>query len=225
MNTFKKIASAFIVIMAASSSVVSAQYYQLANTLQSLISPALSGSMAYKGFVEVSGLGGVGVNRANFIGLSTSQGFQYSSWFFMGAGVGIDLAMARNNADRTAPDTYSPYYDDSYANSIAMLPIFTDFRFNIGAGQSTSFFIDAKIGAAWFLGNDYLQLHDGTMGHGAQFFLQPSIGLRIPVSSANPRQAINFGITYRLLTSGNNYSWYDKTLTLNSFGASISFEW
>ena len=225
MKSFKTLIAVTLSVITASATMADAQYYQIANALPSLISPALSGSMAYKGFVEVSGLGGIGVNRANFIGISTSQGFQYSSWFFMGAGIGVDIAMARNNENRTNPDTYSPYYNDNNADTVAMIPVVSDFRFSIPAGQAVSFYIDAKIGAAWFLGDDYLQLHDGSMGHGAQFFLQPSVGLRIPVNSSNSRQAINFGVTYRLLTSGNNYSWYDRTLTLNSFGASIAFEW
>ena len=86
-----------------------AQYYEIANQLSGLISPALSGSMQYRGFVEASGLAGMGKNRANFLGVSTSQGFQYSSWFFMGVGMGIDVAMA-NQDDRYgewAPDEWN----------------------------------------------------------------------------------------------------------------------
>ncbi len=222
MKLLKKILPAVCVIICFAGA--KAQYYEIATQIPSLLSPALSGSMAYTGFVELSGIGGVGTDRANFIGLSTTQGFQYSSWFFMGAGMGIDVAMARNNDDRTAGDAPRQYYGDN-ATTMAMLPIFSDFRFNVGTGGGTSMFIDAKIGAAWFLGNDYLQLHDRTMGHGAQFFLQPAVGVRIPISSANPRQAINIGVTYRLLTSDNNYSWYDTAATLNGLGASISFEW
>lgn len=193
-----------------------AQYYEIANTLPSLIRPALSGSLNYKGFVEVTGLGGIGQNRANFIGLSTSQGFQYTSWFYMGAGIGIDVAMARNTPAETR---------NRYVNTMAVLPVFTDFRFNIPVSKASSFFIDAKFGAAWFLGNNYINLYDGTISHSAQFFLQPTVGIRVPVNSSNSRQAINFGVTYRLLTSNNNYDWSNNTISLNNFGASISFEW
>ena len=194
-----------------------AQYYEIANTLPSLIRPALSGSLSYKGFVEVTGLGGVGENRANFVELSTSQGFQYTSWFYMGAGLGIDVAMARNNPAQPR---------DRYVNTMAMLPVFTDFRFNIPLSASSSFFIDAKFGAAWFLGHNYLNLYSGTISHSAQFYLQPTIGIRVPVNSSNSRQAVNFGVTYRLLTSNNNYyNWSNDAVSLNNFGASISFEW
>ena len=193
-----------------------AQYYEIANSLRSLISPALSGSASYKGYVDVVGLGGVGQNRANFVGVSTSQGFQYASWFFMGAGMGIDMAIASNTPQQTP---------ERRVNKMAMLPIFSDFRFMIPSASGSSFFIDAKVGAAWFLGNNYLNLYNGTMGHGAQFFLQPSIGMRIPINASNKRQAINLGATYRLITSNNNYSWNSNSLSLNNFGLSIGFEW
>ncbi len=193
-----------------------AQYYEIARSLRSLISPALSGSASYKGYVDVVGLGGVGQNRANFVGVSTSQGFQYASWFFMGAGMGVDLAVAANTPQQ-APE--------GRVNKMAMLPVFTDFRFNIPSSAASSFFIDAKVGAAWFLGNNYLNLNNGTMGHGAQFFLQPTIGMRIPINASNSRQAINLGATYRLITSNNNYSWNSNSLSLNNFGLSIGFEW
>ena len=179
-----------------------AQYYELANQLTNLISPALSGSASYRGYVDLTGTAGFGDNRANFVGISTSQGFQYAPWFFMGAGLGIDVAMARGE---------DGVYDTP--------------GFNIGAQKTASFFIDLKIGAAWFLGGKYLEMTDFTMGHGAQFFLRPTIGLRIPVSSANQKQAVNIGVTYQLLTSNNNYRRNGASGTLNAFGATIGFEW
>lgn len=222
MKCLKQIA--VMAALALGAAAVRAQYYEIASQIPSLLSPALSGSASYKGFVELTGLGGFGTNRANFIELSTSQGFRYSNWFFMGAGLGIDIALARNDRDWST-GIYPRYYNGNNTSTMALLPIFSDFRFNIGTGRGTSLYIDAKVGAAWFLGNDYLQLHDRIMGHGAQFFLQPSIGVRIPVNSAKPDQAINIGVTYRLLTSDNNYSVNGNSASLNSLGASISFEW
>lgn len=73
----------------------SAQYYEIATQLPQLISPALSGSLNYKGFVELSGTAGIGNNRVNDIGISTTQGFRYASWFFMGVGAGVDVVMAQ----------------------------------------------------------------------------------------------------------------------------------
>jgi hypothetical protein len=56
------------VALAASAPAARAQYFQIASQLPSLIQPALSGSMTYRGFVEASGLAGFGENRANFLG-------------------------------------------------------------------------------------------------------------------------------------------------------------
>lgn len=225
MKLFKRICLPVLCCMAVGTA--SAQYYELANQLPSLISPALSGSLNYKGFVELSGVAGLGDNRANFVGVSTTQGFRYSSWFFMGVGLGIDVAMAKNDDGlrKLPPDEQPWYYQRSSSTTKAMLPIFSDFRFNIGPEGGTSCYIDLKIGAAWFLGDSYFALKDARMGRGGQFFFKPSIGVRVPVSTQNPRQAFNFGITYQLITSGNNYSWDGNSVTLNSIGASISYEW
>ncbi len=212
-----------------SAATASAQYYELANQLTNMISPALSGSFSYKGFVDVDGLAGVGHNRANFIGISTTQGFQYASWFYMGAGLGLDVVMSQ--APDGPVDWPGSAWDDGYYSASGttkvMLPIFSDFRFNIGSGTANgiSAFIDIKLGASWLLGNDYLRFDDYYMTNSAQFLLRPSIGVRIPVSAKNPKQAINIGLTYQLLTSGSYYSYYGGSQTLNSLGASISFEW
>ena len=110
----------------------SAQYFQIANQIPGLLQPALSGSMRYRGFVEGTGIAGIGPHRANFLGVSTSQGFQYADWFFMGVGVGVDVAMAHNPAldyDGAYPD----YFDHSSSETRAMIPVFTDFRLLLSA--------------------------------------------------------------------------------------------
>lgn len=115
-----------------------AQYYELANQLPGLISPALSGSFNYKGYVELSSMAGFGDNRVNIVGISTSQGFQYSSWFFMGAGLGVDIAM--NNSNVPTPDfDRPPYWEHSSSTTKVMIPAFTDFRFNFGNAGSVVF--------------------------------------------------------------------------------------
>lgn len=86
-----------------------------------------------------------------------------------------------------------------------MVPIFTDFRFNIGSRTSTSFFIDIKAGGSFLIGKDYLAVENGYISNSEYFMLKPSLGLRIPVSQSG-KQAVNIGITYQLLTC--NY-WYN----------------
>ncbi|MCM1505434.1 MAG: hypothetical protein NC127_09590 [Muribaculum sp.] len=202
---------------------VRAQYYQIANQIPQLISPALSGSLNYKGFVELSGMAGLGHNRANVISVSTTQGFRYASWFFMGVGAGVDVVMAQQPAGWQP----SPGYDYMYrgnAKTKAMVPLFSDFRFTFGPASS-AFFLDIKLGAAWMIGRDYLRMADGFMSNQTQFYLRPTIGVRIPVSASRQNQAFNVGVTYQLLTSNNNYYWNDNSLTLNNIGVSLSYEW
>ncbi len=202
-----------------------AQYFEIANQLPGLISPALSGSFKYKGYLELSGTAGFGDNRVNILGVSTSQGFRYASWFFMGAGLGVDVAM--NNTDIPTPATDRPsFWQHSSSKTKVMIPVFTDFRFNFGNMSGVSMYADLKIGAMWLIGNSYLRLQHGCMTGDAQFYLKPSVGVRIPMGADDSRHAVNVGITYQLLTSSNNYNyWQDNTLTLNGLGLSIAYEW
>ncbi len=204
-----------------------AQYYELANQLPSLLSPALSGSLNYKGYVDFSGMAGLGDNRANFIEISTSQGFKYSSWFFMGVGIGVDVAMAHQPEllSDIPGDDAGGYYGYGSSKTKMMIPIFTDFRFNIGADETTSFFVDLKLGAAWIMGSSYLRLNRGYLSNQTQFYLKPTMGIRIPINSKNSRQAVNIGVSYQLLTSNNNYGWRSRSLSLNNIGATVGFEW
>ena len=201
-----------------------AQYYELASQLPSLISPALSGSMRYKGYADAGFTGGFTDNKANFMSFSTSQGFQYSDWFFMGAGIGVDVTFRNNDLRTDIPEERRNYHTTS---TVVMMPVFTDFRFILGGPQAAAnFFIDLKIGATFLLGNNYMEFSNGYLTNNANFYLKPSLGVRIPVNSKNPRQAINLGLTYQLITSNNNLTWYGgNTLTLNSIGATVGFEW
>ena len=213
-------------LSAAASFAASAQYYEIANQVSNIIRPALSGSLSYRGFAELSGTAGIGTYRANIIGISTSQGFQYASWFFMGAGIGVDIAMRNPEEIYTDTRPVPDFMRHSSARTMAMIPVFSDFRFKIGGGNGApACFIDVKAGATWLIGNDYLEFTDARMGGGAQFYLRPSIGVRVPLSAAGARQAVSIGVAYQLITSDNWYTCYDNSVSLSGFGAAVAFEW
>lgn len=214
-----------------------AQVWQATSQLSNMLSPILSGSGRYKGLVEVSGYAGVSNAKINHVEISTSQGYQYNSWFYMGAGIGVDIV---HTPDPDAPDrpaaadgwnngyNYNYYGRYGYKRTGVMLPVFTDFRFDIATGSaptSPSVLIDLRLGASWLLGNRYMMTDHGYLSNQTQFYCRPSVGVRIPVSSAFPRQAVSIGVSYLLLTSGNNYWYYGESQTLSAFGASVSFEW
>ena len=207
----------------------SAQYYEIVNQLPNLLSPALSGSMNYKGYVDATATFGVGNDRANFVGISTSQGFQYSSWFFMGAGLGVDIAMSSlSESPVYSPDGFYSW-NPRMSQTRVMIPVFSDFRFNIGSSNSSSpsVFIDIKAGATWLIGNRYLQLNSGALSNSAQFLLRPSIGVRVPTNRKNPKNALNFGVTYQLITADNSWGYWGGKYspTLNSIGVTAGYEW
>lgn len=113
-----------------------AQYYQIANQIPGLLQPALSGGLNYKGYVDGSYVVGMGNRRADFLELTTTQGFRYSSWFFMGVGAGVQVMFSdSNHPERPSwpADGFDP--DRGTTRTACMIPLYTDFRFNIGGDQ------------------------------------------------------------------------------------------
>lgn len=224
MKISHKLLSAILVIGTVTP--VSAQYSQLANQLQNVITPALSGSFKYKGYAEASYIKNLGDFNADFIGISTSQGFQYASWFFMGAGMGVDLLFSHPKDDWgngwLNQGSMHPNHDS--VTTAVMMPLFTDFRLTFGNKQTTSFFIDLKIGCSFLLTNSYIKINNGYLTDQEYFYLKPSLGARIPTNPNNTRQAVNIGISYQLLTS-NYWRNTQSTGVLSGLGAGISYEW
>lgn len=203
-----------------------AQYYELANQLANVIQPALSGSMKYKGFVSASYIKNLGNFNADYLELSTSQGFQYATWFYMGAGLGFDLTFTHPNDDwgNGWENTNPPSQFNRSVTTAVMMPIFTDFRFNIGNQKATNFFVDLRIGASFMLTNSWLRINNGYLTDRQFFYLKPTIGVRIPTNPQNSRQAFNVGISYQLLTS-DYWRSYETNGTLSGLGISASYEW
>ncbi|MDE5552323.1 MAG: hypothetical protein K2I91_03890 [Muribaculaceae bacterium] len=203
----------------------SAQYYQIANQLADMIQPALFGGFNYKGFVEADYVKGVGSYNADFVGVSTSQGFRYSNWFYMGVGLGVDVIMA-NQGDNFGnwgnPD--AGYTEHGSMQTGVMIPLFTDFRFNVGGGKSTSFFADIKLGCSFLASDNYIRVNDGYVTSQQYFLFKPSVGVRIPVKSGNSKQAVDVGLTYQLLTA-NYWSSWNRSVTLNGLGINVAYEW
>lgn len=212
-------------LLAGAALTANAQYYQIANQLPQMIQPALSGSASYKGFVEASYVQGVGNNKADFLEFTTTQGFTYGSWFFMGVGAGVDVMFSHTASDWGNWNDYDGSFDVNTKSrtTAAMIPLYTDFRFNLGNRQKTSFFIDIRLGAAFLIGKDYVAVGNGYITNQEYFYLKPSLGVRMPLGETG-KQAINFGVTYQLLTS-NYWNRYSSHTTLNGLGANVSFEW
>ncbi len=210
--------------MICGSACASAQWYELANQIPQMIQPALTGGFNYKGFVETDFVAGVGNHSVHFLGFSTSQGLRYSNWFYMGVGLGLDVVFS--NADDT-PIPSDPYYGPDFTDRTTgvMLPIFTDFRFNVGNQKGVSFYADIKLGCSFLIGNSYMRVDHGWLTSREYFLLKPNIGVRIPVMKNDSRKAFDIGLTYQLLTS--NYWWYNATdnITLNALGITVAYEW
>ncbi|MDE6527680.1 MAG: hypothetical protein K2L78_01365 [Muribaculaceae bacterium] len=222
---------AAILVAASSVGVARAQYYQMASQLQRVISPALSRSLNYKGFVDASYLKGVGNRNADYLEVTTTQGFKYADWFFMGVGAGVEVVFSNPKSQFTDWDSPLDGVDfdgfdrhKGHTRTGWVIPLFTDFRFNIGSPADVGFFVDLRLGCSFLLSDKYLEIGNGYMTNTECFYLRPSLGIRIPVSASNPRQAVNIGISYQLTTSDYWY-YHSSSSTLNSVGVNIGFEW
>lgn len=208
------------IILRASTQAVSAQYYQLVNQATDMIGTAIRGGANYRGFFDVSYVKGLGDKKANFLEFSTTQGLKYGNLFFMGVGAGVDVIHTEINNNPYAPS------DHTNTQNAVMIPLYTDFRLNLGAPTSASFFLDVKVGGGFFISNDYILVGDGYINSSSSFYLKPSVGLRIPVSKTNPKLAVNIGGSYQLIT--NSY-WYNpgqnNSVTLSAMGLNVGFEW
>ena len=200
------------------------QIYEAINTLQSVISPALSGSGRYKGYVEAGYSHTLSHYNGDFVEISTSQGYQYNSWFFMGAGLGVDVLFSHKSSNWLEGMTTPPPDMRGEATTAPMLPLFADFRFLIGDTSKVSFFLDLKVGCSFLLTNKLIAIGDGYLTNREYFFLDPSIGVRVPCNKKNSKQAVDVGVKYKLLTSNYWYN-YNNNITLQSLGAFIAFEW
>lgn len=198
-----------------------AQFYEITNQLPNLISPALSGSLAYKGFVEAEYLHGLGGYRSDFVGVSTVQGFRYSSWFFMGAGLGVQYV---HTSPAEGFDNNRPGYNRNLTNNGVMIPVFTDFRFTFGKPSQIGFFIDLRLGASFLASDNYLQINNGYLSNNEYFYLRPSIGFKVPLGNASSKQAFDIGLSYQLLTS-NYWDAWQRNTTVNALGVNVAFEW
>lgn len=214
------------VVLAGSILPADAQIGEIVNGLTNVALPAITQYSGYKGYVEADFTGGVGNYRTNFVTLATSQGYKLNDWFYMGAGIGVDFLWSTvNKGWGDHMENFNPAWDThEYTSSAVMIPVFTDFRFTIGQQTSTSFFINCRVGAAFLCSDSYVKVRDGYLTDRQYFYFQPAVGVRIPVNTSKPRQAIDVGVHYRLMTS-NYWDNWQYNATINGLGVNISYEW
>lgn len=201
-----------------------AQYYGIANQIASALQAPLSGSSRYKGFVEASYTRGLGNINADFLEFTTTQGYQYNSWFFMGVGLGAQVVFGNTESrPETLPSPTAPGWNLSSHTTGVMIPLYTDFRFTPW-GRSTGLYLDLRAGASFLIGRDYLNIGQGYINNQEYFYFKPSLGIKVPVSKDHPDQAFDIGLSYQLLTANYWYG-YTSSRVLNNLGLSVGFEW
>lgn len=121
----------------------------------------------YRGFVDLGFTKGLGDSGANRFELTTSHGYQFTPYFFTGAGLGIH------------------YYMDMWWNSynVPFIPLFIDLRGNLMQGSIVPF-IGLKGGYS-------LVVDDGLYGGG--LYAAPSVGVKYMLSETF---ALNLSLGY-----------------------------
>lgn len=189
-----------------------AQFGYMTNQLSEMLSPALSGSFNYKGFVDVAYLAGLGAKgeKADILEITTTQGFKYASWCYIGAGAGVNVLFPQSNNVNVRNDVG------------VVVPLYADFRFNMGNSNQISLFIDMKLGASFVLSSNDFYVGYHYMSNDPCLYLKPSLGIRLPINKNNPKQAVNLAVSYQLMTprfsNGIN-------MNFNNLGATLAFEW
>lgn len=121
----------------------------------------------YRGFIDLGysfGVGDYGVDRIEF---STSHGYQFNPYFYLGAGAGFN------------------YYHDG---QVASVPIFANPRVDFPTG-SISPFVDVKVG---YSVSDHVEGFYFSPSAGVRFALQNKTGLNFSVGYTLQRAEVNY---------------------------------
>lgn len=127
----------------------------------------------YHGFLDFGYTIGTGdfhgIGRTDF---STSHGYQFNPYFFLGAGVGYQYC---DKAD------------------FGVIPVFLDARYNMMKGRITPF-LGLKAGYSFDTGYDGDELSEGGLG----FYCVPSVGVRI-ILRRNFAANLSLGYTHQVI--------------------------
>ncbi len=158
-------------------------------------------SPSYKGFfdIELSGQKADGVSAVTF-GAETSHGVFVRNRFFLGAGLGVEMA-------HTAVSSTSAYYSTN--DTEIAIPVF---------GQARVYFSDDRV-------RPFFDVKAGYCFKDVEGILfSPTLGFTMPVCK---KLAVNFGISYSLLAKKYDdslFSHANERDKVHSFSLSWGFE-
>lgn len=149
----------------------------------------------YKGFVDMGYVVDLSDNNANKLEISTSHGYQFNNYFYVGGGVAVD------------------YYTDA---DLISAPVFVDFRANF-INKKVTPFADIKTGYSF---GDVEGVYV-TTGVGVRFSLRgkKAINLKLEYNY----QQYDYNDSYYSYSYGG-YRYYDDILSLEGLGFKVGFE-
>lgn len=157
---------------------------------------AKNGLRGYKGFVDTGYLFDVSDYNTNKFEVSTSHGYQFNNYFFVGGGLALD------------------YYNDL---ELAAVPIFANFRANFINNKVTPFG-DVKVG---YTAGDIEGAY-ASFAVGVRVALVKKMALNFRLEYVV--QGWDYEGRDFYYGSSNSYYYYDDSMTLNNIGLKVGFE-
>lgn len=163
----------------------------------------------YRGFVDGTFIKGNDGIYEDFNmqggGFTTTHGFQFNRYIFVGGGVGYYYV----NRDPDPGDLFwCPSTEHDYAfkkETYNVVPVYADFRVHMARSRVSPFF-DAKVGAS--ISND------------VGFFASPSFGLRVGIKD---NLGVNITLGYTVM-SGLYQEYYDTPCYTHSMNISLGID-
>lgn len=161
----------------------------------------------YRGFVDGTFIKGNDGFYEDFNmqggGFTTTHGFQFNRYIFVGGGVGYYCI--KRNPDICCANWWSDYDYNSNKEKYNVVPLYTDFRVQMARSRVSPFF-DAKVGAS--ISND------------VGFFASPSFGLRVGIKD---NLGVNITLGYTVM-SGLYQVYYDTPCYTHSMNISLGID-
>lgn len=180
----------------------------------------------YKGYVEGDFTHGAGNFHCNFGTLSVSQGYIFNSRLYLGAGAGVDFLWSEVDKGDSNLNSIPnvQWHNPEHINYAAFIPIFGDIRYIIKPETSVSFYIDMRIGAALLFYDDFNYSAGYESPSKCSFYLQPALGIRIPIAHSHPARSFDIGVHYRYM-NGERLAYWERNNEINGLGLGFAYEW
>ncbi len=168
---------------------ITKENWQPQQTLGTDFTPGKGPQKGYRGFVDLEFYKSIDAISEDHFGFSTTHGYQFKPWLFVGAGAGMKISHNKHSK-----------HDFGKKTDFYMFPVFADVRFDLLKSRFSPY-LDCRVG--YTLGNKAYSL-----------MFNPSLGCRMGLTD---KLAINASLGYSMqstdiavISVGNTAIWHHK---------------